>query len=174
MTRFRTGNTFANPFRLWTELALKTGEMMLASAEVIVQRTNQMAIAGPKPSARDRREFTLMGQEKIEAANESAQTIAAQMMRINPLLGWRAFSQAVAVANAMMSVASSRTVAQSLRRQAALAHTLAQSGATAPRICKSAAQVARHGLKPLHSRATANAKRLRRYVTGRTEQTEKL
>jgi beta-phosphoglucomutase-like phosphatase (HAD superfamily) len=162
VTRFRMGNTFANPFRLWPELALKTGEMMLASAEVIGHRTNQMAIAGPKPSSRDRREFTLMGQEKIEAANESAQAIAAQMMRINPLPGWRAFSRTVAVANAMMSVASSRTVAQSLRRQAALARTLAQSGATAPQICKSAAQVAWHGLNPLHSRATANAKRLRK------------
>ena len=68
MKRSRTRNSFANPFLIWTDLALKTGEMMLASAQVIGHRTGLMAAAGPKPSKRDRREFTLMGQEKIEAA----------------------------------------------------------------------------------------------------------
>ena len=64
MKRLRTRNAFANPFLLWTELAWKTGEMMMTSAEVIGHRANRMATAGPVPSLRDRREFTLMGQEK--------------------------------------------------------------------------------------------------------------
>ena len=90
MKRSRTRNSFANPFLIWTDLALKTGEMMLASAQVIGHRTGRMAAAGPKPSARDRREFTLMGEEKIKAAAESAQAMTAQMMRMNPQLGARA------------------------------------------------------------------------------------
>ena len=67
MKRFRTRHAFANPFLLWTDLAWKTGEMMMASAEVIGHRANRMAAAGPAPSLRDRREFTRMGQEKIAA-----------------------------------------------------------------------------------------------------------
>jgi hypothetical protein len=70
MKRSRTRYLSANPFLIWTDLAVKTSEMMLASALVIGHRTARMALAGPKPSVRDRREFTLMGQEKIEAAAE--------------------------------------------------------------------------------------------------------
>ena len=58
--------------------------MMLASAQVIQQRTSRMAAAGAKPSARDRREFALMAQEKIEASVESASARAVQMMAMNP------------------------------------------------------------------------------------------
>jgi hypothetical protein len=41
--------------------------MMSASAQVIGHRTGRMALAGPAPNARDRREIALMGQQKIEA-----------------------------------------------------------------------------------------------------------
>ena len=86
MKRSRTPS-FTNPFLVWSRLAWKTGEMMLASAQVIHHRTGRMAAAGATPSARDRREFALMGQEKIEAGVESASAMAAQMMAMNPLLG---------------------------------------------------------------------------------------
>lgn len=47
MKRCRTRSHFFNPFVQWTELAWKTGELMLASAEVIGHRTRRMAAAGP-------------------------------------------------------------------------------------------------------------------------------
>jgi hypothetical protein len=46
---------------LWGDLATKTLEMMLASAQVIGRRTGRMALAGDAPNARERREFALMG-----------------------------------------------------------------------------------------------------------------
>jgi hypothetical protein len=162
MKRSRTRNSFANPFLIWTDLALKTGEMMLASAQVIGHRTGLMAAAGPKPSKRDRREFTLMGQEKIEAAAESAQAMIAQMMRMNLQLGARAVKQMMTGATSMMSLAASHTVGQSMARQAKLARTLIQSAATASQLSNSTALLVKRGLKPIHSRATANAKRLGR------------
>jgi hypothetical protein len=58
---------------------LKTWEMLLASGQVIGMRVNRMSRAGARPSARDRREFTRMGSEKLEAATQSGWAMAAQI-----------------------------------------------------------------------------------------------
>jgi len=160
MKRNRIGNLFGAPFLIWTDLALKTGAIMQASAQVIGHRTGRMAIAGPKPSARDRREFTLMGKEKIEAAVESAQGMAAHCMTMNLRLGTRAFKQMLTGATAMMSVVASRTVRQSVERQAKLGRVMTQPPVTASQLSASAARLAHRGLRPIHARATANARRL--------------
>jgi hypothetical protein len=149
-----------NPFLIWTDLAWKTGEMMLASAEVIRHRTGRMTMAGTKPSAEDRREFSLMGWEKIDAAVDSAQAMTAQMMRLNSQLGARAVTQMLTGATAMMSLAASRTAGQSMARQAQLFRNVTRSATTAAQLSGSVARLARSGLKPIHARATANAKRL--------------
>ena len=60
MKRSRFRDSFANPFLIWTDLALKTAEMMLASLQAIGHRTGLMIAAGREPSERDCREFTLM------------------------------------------------------------------------------------------------------------------
>ena len=156
----RRAASFTNPFLVWTRLAWKTGEMMLASAQVIQHRTGRMAAAGAAPSARDRREFALMGQEKVEAGVESASAMAAQMMAMNPLLGPRAFRHMMAGAGALMSLAASRTAGQAMARHAKLVRTMTESAATAAQLSGATARLAQRGLKPIHSRATANAKRL--------------
>jgi hypothetical protein len=92
----------AHPFWIWSELTFKTDEMMLASAQVIGHRTNRTTQAGPSPSARDQGEFALMGQEKIQVANESAQAMAISMIRLNPQFGPLAFKQMLTGATAMM------------------------------------------------------------------------
>jgi hypothetical protein len=153
--------SFANPFTLWTGLALKTGEMMMASAQVIGHRTARIASAGAAPSPHDRREFRLMGQEKLEAATESAQAIATHMFSLNRQIGVLAFEQIMAGATGAMSLAASSTVAQSAKVQARLmSDTVSNSTHAASRLADSVARIAQHGLKPIHSRATANAKRL--------------
>jgi hypothetical protein len=62
----------------WNQLAVLTGEMMLASASVIQHRAGRMATATYPLSARDQREFTRMVQEKIEAGQEAAVALALQ------------------------------------------------------------------------------------------------
>lgn len=161
MTRRRTRRAAANPLSAWTNLALKTSEMMLASAQVIGHRTGRMAAAGAIPSARDQKEFALMGQEKIEAVAESTQAIAAQMIRANQQLGTLAFRQLIGGASGFMALAASRTMAQSGRRQAELVRDAVDNSAdVASHLSGSIARLADHGLKPIHSRATGNAKRL--------------
>jgi hypothetical protein len=147
----------ANPFAIWTSLAVKSGEMMLASAQVISHRTGRMASAGAIPNTRDQKEFTLMGQEKIEAATESAQAIAAQVMRANQQLGRLAFEQWMAGARSLMTTSAFA----SSEGQAKLVRSAMQNSAEmASHLSGSVAQLAHHGLKPIHSRATGNAKRL--------------
>lgn len=119
-------------FMPWTGLALKTGEMMIASAQVISHRTSRMAAAGTPPSERDQREFHLMGQEKIEAAAESAQAMAVGIVRLQQQMGKLAFTRMLTGTRGSRPLVTSRTVVQIVHK----------------------------GLKPIHSRAVANAKRL--------------
>ena len=70
---------FFNPFMLWTDVALKTQEMLLSSGSVIQIRTERMAKAGLAPSAADLAEFQLMSHEKLAAASESGAAIVNQL-----------------------------------------------------------------------------------------------
>ena len=148
-----------NPFQAWTTLALKTGEMLVASAQVIGHRTTRMAAAGATPNARDRREFALMGQEKIEAFAESAFAVGMQMMAFNQQVGTVVLKQLIKGSGNAFSLAM--RPALSARRQAELLRSaLLNSTALASKLGASSAQLAQHGLKPIHARATGNAKRL--------------
>jgi hypothetical protein len=150
------------PFAVWTELAMKTGEMMLASAQVIGHRSHRIARAGANPSARDRREFHRMGQEKIDAARESAFAMGRHVAGLNPLLGLKAWQDMLAAGNALFALAGTRSITGAMAGQAKLARAVSKSTASAARVSEVTAKTAGHGLKPVHSRATANAKRLRR------------
>jgi hypothetical protein len=150
-----------NPFRIWSDFAWKTGEMMLASVQVIGHRSNRMRSAGSSPSAADQREFALMGQEKVAAAAESAQAMSLGWMRFNQQFATMAFRQMSAGTAAIISLAASRTPGQSVARQTKLVRdTMTHSAAATSQLSKSAARLAQRGLKPIHSRATGNAKRL--------------
>jgi hypothetical protein len=83
MKRHYLGYSYFVPFMLWSDLAMKSLEMMLASAQVIGHRTGRMALAAHAPTARDQREIVLMGQEKIEAGAQSAQAMTAHMMAMS-------------------------------------------------------------------------------------------
>ena len=160
MMRNHLSSSYFLPFMLWSDLGTRTLEMMLASAQVIGHRTSRMALAGPAPNARDRREMALMGREKIEAGTRSAQAMAAQMMTMSQPWGALAFRQLLRNSAAFMSLAGSRTPSQLIARQAALARALGQSAVSMADLSKDAARLAHRGLKPIHAKATANARRL--------------
>jgi hypothetical protein len=149
-----------NPLSVWTDLAMKTYEMMVASAEVIGHRTGRMAVAGPIPNASDQREFALMGQEKIEAAAESARAMAEFVMTLNRQLGAQAFSNMLTGSTAMISLAASSSVGQSLERQGELVRTMTESAMTASQLPNSAGLLAQSAVDPIYSRTRANARRL--------------
>jgi len=148
------------PFMLWSDLATKAAEMMWASAEVIAHRTSRMAMAGHSPNARDRREFALMGQEKLEAGVKSMQAMGMHMLSASEPWAATAYRDSLRNYAALVSLASSRTAGQAIARQAALAHALGQSAVGMANAATSATRLAHRGLKPIHAKAVANAKRL--------------
>ena len=162
MKRNQFGLSYFAPFMLWHSLAVNTAEMMLASAQVIGHRTRRMASAGAIPNARDRREFALMGREKVDAGARSVLAMTSHLSNRNQQLRAQAFGNMLRSASALMMLATSRTPAQVIARQLAVARMLGNSAVSLAEASKGAAQLAHRGLKPLHSKATANAKRLGR------------
>lgn len=154
----------SDPLSLWMELAHKTTETLLASAQVISHRADRFVGAGPAPSPRDLHEFNLMGQEKMEAVFESSQAMSIEALQTNFEL-WNGFiGQLQAGTAAFLALAGSRDLPESMRRQAALIDTLLQEAAVAAADFGCApARLAHSGLRPIHARATANAVRLSRY-----------
>jgi hypothetical protein len=53
------------------QMAAQAAELAVAVPQVVAHRMLRMALAGGTPSARDRREFGLMGAEKMAAFQES-------------------------------------------------------------------------------------------------------
>lgn len=141
---------------------MRSSEMMLASAEVIGHRSLRMMTAGNDPSARDRAEFALMTQEKIEAAQESAQAMTAKALDIGAVVSSRSMSSMIAVGQAGLALAMSTTPMQAAMRQMALGHAIMTASATAMDVSGHAARIAECGLRPIHTRARANARRLNR------------
>ena len=119
-------------------LAMKTAELAWAAPQVVAQRLARIAAAGPRPSARDRREFQRMSAEKTAAFAES----------------WNAMAQQAARANQALAASFWRTAWSPL--------TLAQLSMNAALLQSAALGVLSKGLAPVHRTATANAKRLAR------------
>lgn len=160
-TRESAANTAANPYAVWSRLADQTAEMMTASAQVIGHRSARMAMAGPLPSQCDQREFSLMGQEKIEALSESAHAVTIRMMGLHQQLAKLALRQLLDGTTDLLALA----VATFIKPHAPgpgklLSKHITNSTETISELNASLADVAQTGLQPLHSRATANAKRL--------------
>ncbi len=128
-TRRRAGSSAA--------LTRQSAELALATPQVMAHRMMRMAMAGPELSDRDRKEFHLMGMEKLGAfasawnamawaSFSSGQTLAMQMWAAcwSPWLGGKGSQrQARQLQNAWMGVLGK-------------------------------------GLAPIHATATANARRL--------------
>ena len=125
-------------------LGAQASELMLAAPQVVAHRVGRMALAGAKPNARDRREFQRMSDEKLAAFGEAWQAMTLQMLKSNQQLA----------ASMMRSWWPGAAV---------------RSGKTATPLVQAAAQwqqatldILGQGIRPVHRRAVANAKRLGR------------
>lgn len=150
------------PFALWSELAARMGETLLASAQVIGHRTGRMALAGPLPSASDREEFLLMGREKVDAATHSAAAMGRHWLGsgMGRGLGERVWADWMAVARAAFACLASRSPGEAAGHWRQLADAMARLAASLAELGSVGAQLADRGLKPIHAAATANARRL--------------
>ena len=149
------------PMLAWFKVAVTTGEMMMASAQVIQHRTQRMANAGIVPNARDRKEFVLMGQEKAEAFTQSAQQVGSRLLAMNLKMTALGFKQLWSTAGGVASLAMVPVSLASVTGHTELMRdSLAGSASLGSQWAHAFAQVAHHGLKPIHSRASGNVRRL--------------
>jgi hypothetical protein len=151
---------FVNPLMVWTDVALKTGEMLMSSSSVIHIRTQRMASAGLKPSAADMAEFHLMGQEKFEAANESTAAMADELGNRQFVLMNRAVKHWMGSVTALFALAGSTTPAQAITHHSEFVDAATRSAATVSQMSSASALAAQRGLRPIHAKATSNARRL--------------
>jgi hypothetical protein len=128
-------------------LRAQTTEMMFAAPQVVALRLGRMALAGPRPSTQDQREFHRMSQEKIVAFGEAWRAMTLQLLKSNQQLA--------------ASMMRSAWPAAPMRRDAR-AVRLTQ---VAAQIEGAALDILGQGIRPVHRRAVANAKRLSRTKT---------
>jgi hypothetical protein len=121
-------------------LAIQAAELAIAVPQVIAHRVTRMAIGGASPSARDRKEFHLMGAEKVAAFYESWNAMALQAFRANQRLAI-SFMQSF-----WYPWVGSKP---SVRR-------------TSKQLSNAALGILGQSMAPIHRRAVANAKRLGR------------
>lgn len=137
----------ASSRRKATRLSRQATELMVAAPQVVAHRLGRMALAGPKPSAKDQREFHRMGAEKLAAFGEAWQAMTLQMLRSNQQLAasmMRSWWPTMAVRAG--AKAAPQTQAAAVWQNAAL-------------------DILNQGIRPVHRRAVANAKRLGRKRT---------
>jgi len=115
---------------------MKMWQLATVAPMVIGYRLTGMALAGAKPTARDRREVSRMGQEKVDAWNEAVQATGMRLLQANLAMGTLLLRQAWGGAPAPATFANSVTKLSS----DLLADTLA----------------------PYHRRVVANSRRLSR------------
>jgi hypothetical protein len=121
----------------------QAAELAWAVPQVVAHRLARLAVAGARPTPRDRKEFARMFAEKHAAFGESWQAMAWQALRSQ-----QSFAAALARAATMPPSPRRKTAAHALALQLQL-----QQAALA---------VLGKGLAPVHRRAVANAKRLGR------------
>lgn len=124
-----------------TSVAMQSAELAIAVPQVVAHRMMRMALAGPVLSERDRREFHNMVTEKQAAFTEAWFAMTAESFRANQAM-------ALSIFGAMFNPFSSPKGAAQVATRMASDMQAAAMG------------VLSKGLKPVHGKAAANAKRL--------------
>ena len=121
-------------------IVTQAAELAFAVPQVVAHRITRMALAGPTPSARDRKEFQRMGAEKTAAFGESWNAMTVQALHAHQAL-------ATSFLRAFWS--------PSLKGRPFASEVAAQWQSAALGLLGK-------GMAPVHRKAVANAKRLAR------------
>ena len=143
-----------------TRTMVKMAELAIAAPQVVAMRTARAMAAGTGPAASDRAEFLQMSTEKVQAFWESmfamsvqiartqqeyARTLALQYCRAWSTPWWAMAYRPSSPAMTVLPRAAALVAGPSKRQREHAVHQLVAAG-----------------LRPIHKRATANARRLAR------------
>lgn len=154
--RYSRALSRAHPSLLWWQVGMKSWETLLAAPQVIAQRTARMVAAGPLPGVGDRRELAAMGAEKAIAFSRAWIGAAREIVSLQQEMVNVASRQWWMLARACNPLLAARS-ARSAPAKSARGLVDAGNATLAALPC-----VAHAAVRPVHAKATSNAKRLRR------------
>jgi hypothetical protein len=158
LRRYSRALSRSNPTLLWWHAGMKTWETMLVAPQVIAERTARMVAAGPLPAAADRRELVTMGTEKVIAFSEAWIGAAREIVSLQQEMLNTASRQWWSLMTAFNPLLRGRA-ARVAQNPASMMTQMLSSG---NRVASALPRVAHGAVKPVHAKATSNAKRLRR------------
>jgi hypothetical protein len=158
-----TGRRVARDARKAGAHAISSGEMLQASGDVIAARLEIMRAGLADPGKADLREISLMSSEKIEALSVSAAATARNLGDLGDRLSQAARNEAERATRAASAMATASTPAAAASIQMTYAmgwwsRTASQMLSINTAMLKTQADA----LKPIHSAAVANARRLKK------------
>ena len=160
MTREDLRDELLAPFLQWTRLGRQMNQMMLASIEVITQRSYGLLRGHTAAEGHDWADMGLMTSEKVSVPIESLVAMATAM----PAEVWKFWTRSgeamSACASGALSLASSRSADELRERQAQFGQALLGSALVCYQLAGSAATVADAGLAPVLRQVLDNAERL--------------
>jgi len=159
----RDGKRMASNARSAGDNAVHGGEMLRASSDVINARLTIMAQAMANPMKADMAEMSLMGTEKMQAMAASATAVASDLGELAARVSKSAMEEIgyAQSAAALISSAASPQAAATAQYNYAVgwwSRATSQMLTLNTELLKAQADA----LKPIHSAAMANAKRLKR------------
>lgn len=143
--------------------AASGGEMMRAASDVISARLNIMAEGLANPMKADMVEMSLMGTEKAEAFSESAVAIAGNLGDLAARMSKSAMEEMTHAQRAAAAITSAATPAGAASAQ--FNYAVGWWGRAAGQMMTLNTELLKaqsDALRPIHSAAVANAKRLKR------------
>ena len=143
--------------------AASGGEMMRAASDVIAARLNIMAAGLANPMNADTAEMSLMSTEKVEALSASAAAVAGNLGDLAARVSKSAMDEMTHVQHAAASIASAATPQAAASAQ--YDYAVGWWGRAAGQMLTLNTELLKaqaDALKPIHSAAVANAKRLKR------------
>ncbi|WGM32565.1 phasin [Brevundimonas sp. NIBR11] len=143
--------------------AASGGEMMRAASDVIAARLSIMAEGLANPMKADMAEMSLMGTEKVEALSESAAAVAGNLGDLAARMSKSAMDEMSHAHRAASAIASAATPAGAATAQ--FNYAVGWWGRAAGQMLTLNTELLKaqsDALKPIHSAAVANAKRLKR------------
>lgn len=143
--------------------AASGGEMLRAASDVIAARLNIMAEGLADPMRADVREMSLMGTEKIEALSESAAAVAGNLGDLTARMSKSAMDEVGFAQRAAAKVLGAATLEAAAEAQ--YDYAVGWWGRAAGQMLTLNTELLKaqsDALKPIHSAAVANARRLKR------------
>ncbi len=149
------------PILQWIRLGRQTSQLMVASLEVIGERSNGLLRGATLRDSHDWNEMGLMTREKVEIPLEAVGAMASALQSEVQQFLTQISEATLAVASSSLTLASSRNPEDFSARQAALCSSLLSVALSWYQLSGRTAAVAEQSLRPILRQVRDNSQRLR-------------